>query len=262
MNKKKQQMILIAMGAVLVVLIIAIVLLTSHAAETPTNNASVGTSSQTKKDPNLDKVALPQLEAQVASNESEVEIKTTDGDITVKLFNQYAPLAVENFLTHARQNYYNNTVFHRVIADFMIQGGDPKGNGSGGHSIWYDKNDSIDSGHGFKDEISSSLYNIRGALTMANAGPNTNGSQFFINQNAKNQTKQLDANNYPKKIADAYKNGGNPSLDGNYTVFGQVTSGMATVDKIATANVKNSGEGSTPVKPVKIISMKILKEAK
>ena len=262
MNKKKQYIILTAMGTILIILIIGIVILTSHANQTPTSDASTSTPSQTKKDPNLDKVPLPQLDTQVASNESEVKITTTDGDITVKLFNQYAPLAVENFLTHAKQNYYNNTVFHRVIADFMIQGGDPKGNGSGGHSIWYDKNNSIDSGHGFKDEISSSLYNIRGALTMANSGPNTNGSQFFINQNVKNQTQQLDTNNYPKKIVDAYQKGGNPSLDGSYTVFGQVISGMASVDKIATAKVKTGGEGSTPVKPVKIISIKILKEAK
>jgi len=87
---------------------------------------------------------------------------------------------------------------------------------------------------------------------MANSGPNTNGSQFFINQNVKNQTQQLDTNNYPKKIVDAYQKGGNPSLDGSYTVFGQVISGMASVDKIATAKVKTGGEGSTPVKPVKL----------
>lgn len=245
----------------LIVLIIIIVTLTSHAPETSINNSNVNQTSQAKKDPNLDKVALPQLNNQIASNESEVEINTTVGNITIKLFNQYAPLAVENFLTHARKNDYNNTIFHRVIADFMIQGGDPKGNGSGGHSIWYDKNKNIDSGHGFKNEISSSLYNIRGALSMANSGQNTNGSQFFINQNTKSQTEKLNVNNYPKQIVNAYKQGGNPSLDGSYTVFGQVISGMVTVDKIATAKVKNSGEGSTPVNPVKITSIKILKEA-
>jgi len=143
----------------------------------------------------------------------------------------------------------------------MIQGGDPKGNGTGGHSIWYGKNKNIDSGNGFKNEISPSLYNIRGSLSMANSGPDTNGSQFFINQNSDDKTKELDKNNYPTKIVDAYKKGGNLSLDGSYSVFGQVISGMDVVDKIATGKVKSGGEGSTPVTPVKINQIKILKEA-
>ncbi|SUP52205.1 Putative peptidyl-prolyl cis-trans isomerase [Weissella viridescens] len=87
----------------------------------------------------LDKLALPQLQKGVASNESEVRIETTAGPITVKLFNQEAPLAVQNFMTHAKQGYYDGTNFHRVVKDFMIQGGDPKGTGAGGHSIWYQK---------------------------------------------------------------------------------------------------------------------------
>lgn len=110
-------------------------------------------------------------------------MKTTYGDITIKLFNKYTPLAVENFITHAKDGYYNNTSFHRVINNFMIQGGDPTGTGSGGQSIWKGKDKSIDSGNGFKNEINTSLYNIRGAVSMANAGTDTNASQFFIVQN-------------------------------------------------------------------------------
>lgn len=259
MNKKKQYVGLAAMAALLVAIIIGILVLTTkdQQLESPTQTAT----SQTKKDPNLDKVPLPQLSNKVADNESEVRVSTTMGDITIKLFNQYAPLAVENFLTHAKAGYYNDTIFHRVINHFMIQGGDPKGDGSGGTSIWHDKDTSIDSGNGFKNEISTSLYNIRGALSMANAGPDTNGSQFFINQNNSNQTQKLDKNNYPTKIVQAYKHGGNPSLDGSYTVFGQVIAGMAVVDKIAAQKVKASGEGSTPVDPVKITGITILKAA-
>lgn len=229
MNKKKQYVGLAAMTALLVAIIIGILVLTTkdQQLESPTQTAT----SQTKKDPNLDKVPLPQLSNKVADNESEVRVSTTMGDITIKLFNQYAPLAVENFLTHAKAGYYNDTIFHRVINHFMIQGGDPKGDGSGGTSIWHDKDTSIDSGNGFKNEISTSLYNIRGALSMANAGPDTNGSQFFINQNNSNQTQKLDKNNYPTKIVQAYKHGGNPSLDGSYTVFGQVIAGMAVVGR-------------------------------
>ena len=259
MNKKKQYVGLAAMTALLVAIIIGILVLTTkdQQLESPTQTAT----SQTKKDPNLDKVPLPQLSNKVADNESEVRVSTTMGDITIKLFNQYAPLAVENFLTHAKAGYYNDTIFHRVINHFMIQGGDPKGDGSGGTSIWHDKDTSIDSGNGFKNEISTSLYNIRGALSMANAGPDTNGSQFFINQNNSNQTQKLDKNNYPTKIVQAYKHGGNPSLDGSYTVFGQVIAGMAVVDKIAAQKVKASGEGSTPVDPVKNTGITILKAA-
>ncbi|MFT9388558.1 MAG: peptidylprolyl isomerase [Leuconostoc sp.] len=262
MNKEKQYIRLAAMATILLAVVIGILLLTSHTQPQQEMPTASSASSQTKKDPNLDKVPLPQLTNTVADNESEVRLSTSMGDITLKLFNQYAPLAVENFLTHAKDGYYNNTIFHRVIKNFMIQGGDPKGDGSGGTSIWHDKDTTIDSGNGFKNEISASLYNIRGALSMANAGPDTNGSQFFINQNNSDQRQKLDKNKYPSKIVKAYQKGGNPSLDGSYTVFGQVISGMAVVDQIAAGKVKSSGEGSSPVDPVKITGITVLKEAK
>lgn len=102
------------------------------------------------------------------------ELVTSMGNIKIRLFPQFAPKAVENFITHAKDGYYNNTKFHRVIKDFMIQGGDPKGDSTGGTSIWKAP---------FEDELNDILHNFRGALSMANSGPNTNGSQFFIVQN-------------------------------------------------------------------------------
>ncbi len=151
-------------------------------------------------------------------------LKTNQGEIKIQLFPEQAPMTVENFIRLAQKGYYDGTIFHRVISDFMIQGGDPEGNGTGGESIW---------GHPFEDELSRELFNIRGALSMANSGPNTNGSQFFIVQNKnmpKRYIKQMEPAGYPKE---AYKHGGTPWLDGRHTVFGQVITGMDVVDKIA-----------------------------
>ncbi|MBA2795419.1 peptidylprolyl isomerase [Streptococcus porcinus] len=212
---------------------------------------------QIEKALNADKHQFPQLSKEVAKDEAKVLIKTSEGDITLKLFPKYAPLAVENFLTHAKEGYYNNLTFHRVITNFMIQSGDPKGDGTGGESIWNGKNTKIDAGNGFANEISPYLYNIRGALAMANAGADTNGSQFFINQNPGNQAKKLSENHYPKPIIDAYKEGGNPSLDGAYTVFGQVIDGMDTVDKIAKAAVDSSDK---PTQDITILTVTVQKD--
>lgn len=154
-------------------------------------------------------------------------LKTNHGDIEIQLFPEQAPMTVENFVRLAQKGYYDGTTFHRVISDFMIQGGDPKGDGTGGTSIW---------GHPFEDEFSRDLFNLRGALSMANSGPNTNGSQFFIVQNKnmpKRYIKQMEPAGYPKEIIKAYKQGGTPWLDGRHTVFGQVISGMDIVDEIA-----------------------------
>ncbi|NRO91304.1 putative bifunctional phosphatase/peptidyl-prolyl cis-trans isomerase [Lactobacillus helveticus] len=171
-------------------------------------------------------MSYPQLDLENVKGPRAV-LKTNHGNITIQLFPDQAPMTVENFVRLAKKGYYNVTIFHRVISDFMIQGGDPEGNGTGGTSIW---------GHPFEDEFSRDLFNLRGALSMANSGPNTNGSQFFIVQNKnmpKRYIKQMEPAGYPKEIIHAYKQGGTPWLDGRHTVFGQVIDCMDVVDEIA-----------------------------
>lgn len=148
-------------------------------------------------------------------------LKTTDGDITIQLFADKTPITVNNFVFLAQKHFYDNTIFHRVIKGFMIQGGDPNGNGTGGP------------GYTFDDEPFTGEYK-KGTVAMANAGPNTNGSQFFI----------MHAD-YP--------------LPKNYVIFGQVVKGFDVVDKIASEEVTASptGEVSKPVNPVKITSVEI-----
>ena len=142
----------------------------SEAAASASASASASSSKayqkELKKALSADQSAFPQLSTDVANDEAEVIMHTSMGDITLKLFPKYAPLAVENFLTHAKDGYYDGLLFHRVISDFMIQSGDPNGDGTGGQSIWNGKDKSIDSGNGFVNEISPYLYNIRGALAM------------------------------------------------------------------------------------------------
>ena len=129
-------------------------------------------------------------------------IKTNRGDMTFVLLDEAAPKAVENFITHAKNGYYDGLIFHRVIQDFMIQGGDPTGTGCGGASIW---------GKPFEDEFALDARNYYGALSMANSGPGTNGSQFFINQATKDDFKTRDTytdesvNSVYQKAYDYYK---------------------------------------------------------
>lgn len=230
----------------------------ASASKSASASSSKAYQKELKKALSADTSAFPQLSNDVTDNESEVLMHTSEGDITIKLFPKYAPLAVENFLTHAKEGYYNGVLFHRVISDFMIQLGDPKGDGTGGESIWKNKDKSIDSGNGFKNEISPYLYNIRGAVAMANAGADTNGSQFFINQNTDDQSQKLSSSSYPEPIIGAYAKGGNPSLDGNYTVFGQVIDGMDVVDKIAQTATDDNDK---PTTDVTITSIDILKDS-
>ena len=171
-------------------------------------------------------------------------IKTNMGEIKIKLFPAEAPKTVENFTTHAKNGYYDGLIFHRVIKDFMIQGGDPTGTGMGGESIW---------GHSFEDEFDVKLHNIKGALSMANAGPNTNGSQFFIVQadsvpgNMLHQMKEM-PESFPEDIVKAYEEkGGTPWLDFRHTVFGQVVEGIDVVDNIANVKV---GTADKPLEDV------------
>ncbi|APR07809.1 putative bifunctional phosphatase/peptidyl-prolyl cis-trans isomerase [Lentilactobacillus parabuchneri] len=171
-------------------------------------------------------MTLPQLDLANAKG-PKATIKTNHGEIVVQLFPEQAPKTVENFVALAEKGYYNGVVFHRVIPDFMIQGGDPTGTGMGGESSF---------GGNFADEFSPELFNIDGALSMANAGPDTNGSQFFIVTNEHvddGMVSQMKTAGYPEEIIDAYKNGGTPWLDFRHTVFGQVISGMDVVKEIS-----------------------------
>ena len=165
-------------------------------------------------------------------------IKTNRGDMTFKLNAVAAPKAVENFASHSKNGYYDGLIFHRVIKDFMIQGGDPTGTGMGGESIW---------GDSFEDEFSIDARNYYGALSMANAGPNTNGSQFFIveaksvPESLISQMEGLKENGYPQEVIDKYKKvGGTPWLDFHHTVFGELTDGADVLENIA--NVKTDSQ--------------------
>ena len=169
---------------------------------------------------------FPQLN-EVNENNPLVTVHTNLGDFTLELFPEVAPKTVENFLTHAKNGYYDGVIFHRVIEDFMIQGGDPTGTGMGGESIY---------GRTFEDEFSREAFNLYGTLSMANAGPNTNGSQFFIvtaKQVPAQMLKQLKDGGWPEEIVEEYaKVGGTPWLDHRHTVFGRVIEGMDVVLKI------------------------------
>ncbi|HJA74659.1 MAG TPA: peptidylprolyl isomerase [Candidatus Limosilactobacillus gallistercoris] len=169
----------------------------------------------------------PQLDLSKAQGPKAI-IKTNLGTIEVQLFEKLATKTVKNFVELVKKGYYDGVTFHRVIPDFMIQGGDPTGTGRGGESIY---------GHPFEDEFSEQLFNFNGALSMANAGPNTNGSQFFIVSNEHvpaNMIDQMKMVGYPQEVIDRYKeNGGTPWLDHRHTVFGQVIKGMDVVQAIS-----------------------------
>jgi peptidylprolyl isomerase len=157
-------------------------------------------------------------ELQVESKAPIVILETNLGVIELQLFPKIAPKACENFISLASKKYYDGVVFHRVIKDFMIQGGDPKGDGTGGQSIW---------GAPFEDEVTrGKTFNQKGLLAMANAGPCTNGSQFFIT------TKET------------------PWLDMKHTIFGEVIKGYDTVDKIENSKTDSRDR---PLEKIKII---------
>ena len=160
----------------------------------------------------FDQTASPEGGDQIAI------IKIKDhGDIKVRLFPDHTPKTVENFVGLAEKNYYDGIIFHRIIEDFMVQGGDPTGTGRGGESLWGGK---------FEDEFHEDLKNIRGALSMANAGPNTNGSQFFI--------VHAPATEW---------------LDGRHSIFGHIFEGLEILDKVAGVQV---GSADKPLEDVVI----------
>ncbi|MDO4432559.1 MAG: peptidylprolyl isomerase [Aerococcaceae bacterium] len=180
----------------------------------------------------------------------DVIIHTNKGDIAIQLYADLVPKTVKNFVELAKKGYYDGVIFHRVIKDFMIQGGDPTGTGMGGESIY---------GERFEDEFVDNLFHFKGALSMANAGPNTNGSQFFIVTAPSVPTHMLaqmrDIDLYQPQVIDAYAtNGGTPWLDQRHTVFGQVISGMNTVTKIENSK---TGAQDKPTRKVYIKSITV-----
>jgi len=174
------------------------------------------------------------------------------GDITVKFFENIAPKAVENFVTHAKEGYYNGVIFHRVMNEFMIQGGDPLGTGYGGESIW---------GKGFEEELSVDALPYRGALCMASSGTGTSslGSQFYIVQaHYRSQMESYMKNYGLDNFIEAWKTYGGDLADlvgyGQYTTFGQVIDGMDVVDKIAAVETNSKDK---PLSDVVIESIEI-----
>ena len=209
--------------------------------------------------------------AEIPEGEEVAIVTTSHGDIHIRFFAERAPKAVENFITHAKNGYYDGLTFHRVINDFMIQGGDPTGTGAGGESIW---------GEPFEDEPDMELRHVRGALSMANAGPGTNGSQFFIVQTSslpddyreeiefiiENADEIMSTTDEGEDIyvRDVYpipfmqkclEYGGTLYLDGRHTVFGMVYEGMDIVDKIALVEVDGQDK---PLEPVIIERIEII----
>lgn len=192
----------------------------------------------------------PQLD--LSQLDTDIILHTNYGDIEFVLFETEAPKTVKNFVELAKKGYYNGVTFHRVIKDFMIQGGDPTGTGMGGESIYGEK---------FEDEFSKNLYNLKGALSMANAGPNTNGSQFFIVTSPmvpSQMLSQMKDFGFPEEIIEAYANqGGTPWLDFKHTVFGQVKKGFEYV--LAIESVE-TGVQDKPKEDVVIESVTIVEK--
>jgi peptidylprolyl isomerase len=163
-------------------------------------------------------LAVLGLSTLLFSAQTSVVFETTKGEIVFKLFPKIAPKAVENFIGLTKKGYYDGVIFHRVIKNFMIQGGDPTGTGRGGSSLW---------GEPFEDEFGAGVVFDRGGiLAMANAGQNTNGSQFFIT------TKPT------------------PWLNGKHTIFGEVVGGFDVVDAIENSKV---GGRDKPIEEIKIL---------
>ena len=197
-----------------------------------------------EKELHLPQVDIETVEGPIAT------IKTNHGDMCIKLFPEQAPKTVANFVALSKDGYYDGVIFHRIIKDFMIQGGDPTGTGMGGESIY---------GESFEDEFSEELYNIRGALSMANAGPNTNGSQFFIvqNQHLPYSKKEIARGGWPEPIAEIYaEQGGTPHLDRRHTVFGQLADEASYEVLDAIAGVE-TGAMDKPVEDVVIETIEI-----
>ncbi|MEG1863305.1 MAG: peptidylprolyl isomerase [Oscillospiraceae bacterium] len=185
------------------------------------------------------------------SGDTVANIKTDKGVIKVKLFPKVAPKAVENFVKHSKDGYYNGLTFHRVLKDFIIQSGSPDGTPGAGESIW---------GVEFEDEFSDILHNYTGALAMANHGADTNSSQFYfvtapvggLGEDILTKLKEADRRD---AVIDGYKQaGGAPTLDYAYTVFGQIYEGLDVAFDISKVSTNEEGK---PKKDVKIQTIEI-----
>ncbi|CAN0381206.1 unnamed protein product [Lampetra planeri] len=178
---------------------------------------------QPKEQEQLGKGLLPQAAQLPIARDMAVTLHTDLGDLKLELFCEQAPRACENFLALCASDYYNGCIFHRNIKGFMVQTGDPTGTGKGGNSIW---------GRKFDDEFNEHLkHNVRGVVTMANSGPNTNSSQFFIT--------------YAKQ----------PHLDMKYTIFGKVIDGLDTLDELEKISVHE--KTFRPLTDVRLKSVRI-----
>ena len=260
----KKRMMMLAMAAIMALGMTAC----GGEKETETENNAVTENTVTEAD------TKTIIQAQMPEEGEEIAIiKTSKGMMKMRFFPEEAPKAVENFKTLAKDGYYDGITFHRVIEDFMVQGGDPTGTGTGGESCW---------GEDFETELSERLHFYRGAVAMANAGPDTNGSQFFVVQQGSvmedlmqsivdardNNEEELgvtltDGNYYtlsqlyPDEVLNHYRTvGGSAHLEfvfgGAYTIFGQVFEGLETVDEIAAAE---TDEADKPLEDITIQSI-------
>ncbi|MFZ2663976.1 MAG: peptidylprolyl isomerase [Patescibacteria group bacterium] len=213
----KTKLMLVLALVPIFIFIIVIVLNDKNFGGTPYKNPT----ELAKEAKDKEKLSPPTTKVDVTKDYRAI-LKTTYGNIEIKINAIDTPITATNFIYLSKLGFYNNTIFHRVIKDFMIQGGDPKGDGTGGP------------GYTFKDELLEGEYE-RGVVAMANAGPNTNGSQFFI------MHKSMD-------------------LPKSYVIFGKVINGMDVVDKIANVPVEGnkSGEISKPINPMIIESVEII----
>lgn len=261
---KKQRIISVLLAAAMVASLTACGNGNDTSSESSSDTAAAAETAETQP---LEDVEILNFTPPETGEEIAVITVKDFGEIKIKLFPEECPLAVENFKGLANMNYYDELIFHRVIPDFMIQGGDPKGNGTGGNSMW---------GGSFDGGVSDKLYHFTGAVAYANSGStSTNSSQFYIvdtdddylalgaqQDPATGEIKYYETfeeagMSAPKNVQDMYyEKGGVPYLDGSYTVFGQVFEGMDVVRAIS--QVETDPSNDKPLKQVQMESVRIV----
>lgn len=248
--------VLYVIGVILLAIVLLLVLTgcTSKQEENKVKLRTVDSTTGNSSNYNYAEAAEKQMaEPEIGETVAIIKVKGF-GEMKFKFFPEVAPKAVENFTTHAKEGYYDGLKFHRVMEDFMIQGGDPDGDGTGGESIW---------GEGFGTELDKYLVPYRGSLCMAmSSKPNSIGSQFFITQAKYDEESYnyLSRNGYPAGLLEQYKKyGGYLSLYMQYTVFGQIYEGLDVLDQIVSVEktYSSAGELSVPVKDVIIDTIEV-----